>query len=106
MIRTQPTDWWPGKQQKSINDISLPDRSSNRLRGDATMFGTIYVCDVTNNEILETIFSREELHYDELILEGEVESSDDESDGTETFPYDLTVSAFLLRFFNNSLILF
>ena len=34
---------------------------------------------VTHHEILETIFERKELHYDEFILEGEFESSGDES---------------------------
>ena len=33
--------------------------------------------------ILATIFSREELHYDEFILEGEVEISDDDSECNE-----------------------
>ena len=64
---------------KPINDVVLTDRASDKFRGDTSMLGAAYVCDVTHDEILETIFSREELHYDELILEGEVESSDDES---------------------------
>ena len=33
--------------------------------------------DVTHNEILETVLSREELNDEELILEVEFESSDD-----------------------------
>ena len=51
-----------------INDIYLPDRASNKLRGGTIRSGAVYVCDVTHDEILETIFSREELYYDELIL--------------------------------------
>ena len=47
------------------------------------MLGTVYVYDVTQDEILENIFSREELHDDKLILEGEVESSDDKSECNE-----------------------
>ena len=62
---------------KSINDVALPAKASNKLRGDTMRLGYVYVFDVTHNEILETIFSREELNNDELILEGEVESSDD-----------------------------
>ena len=64
------------------------------MRGDANRLGTIYVCDVTHNDIMDTIFSREELHDNELILEGEVESSDYESEcNEEKNPYDTTVSA-------------
>ena len=50
------------------------------MRGDATRLGAVYVFDDTHNEIIETIFSREELHNNELILGGEVESSDDKSE--------------------------
>ena len=39
--------------------------------------------DILIKNILVTIFSRRELHYDELILEGKVESSDDESEFNE-----------------------
>ena len=79
---------------KSINDVSIPNRASNKFRVDAIRLGHFYIFNVTHNEILETIFSRQSLHYDELILEGEVESSDDESECNESyFPYDITVSA-------------
>ena len=47
-----------------INYVALSDRASNNLRGDVISLGAVYVCDVTHNEILETIFSREESHYD------------------------------------------
>ena len=49
---------------QSMNYISLPDKASHKLRCDAIGFVTVYVFDVTHNEIMETIFSREELHYD------------------------------------------
>ena len=68
---------------KLINDVDNPDRASNNFRGDLIRLVNVYFCDVTHHEILETIFSREELHRDELILEGEVESSDDESECNE-----------------------
>ena len=55
---------------QSINDVSLTDRASNNLRGNAIGLGTVYVCDVTHSEIPETIFSRGKLHYDAFILEG------------------------------------
>ena len=55
---------------KSINDVAISDRASNKVRGDAIRLGAAYVFDVTQNEILEKIFSREELNYDELILKG------------------------------------
>ena len=42
--------------------------------------GAVYVCDVTHNEIMGTLFKREVLHYDKLVLEGGVEISDDESE--------------------------
>ena len=32
----------------------------------------VYVCDVTQNEILETIFSGQELHYNELVIENKL----------------------------------
>ena len=44
---------------QSINDVSLPGKSSNKFRGDSIRLGAFYVCDVTHDEILETIFSRE-----------------------------------------------
>ena len=68
---------------KLINDVNLTDRASNKLRYDAIRYGAVYVCDGTHDEILETIFSREESRYNELILEGEVESSDDDSEFNE-----------------------
>ena len=40
----------------------------------------MYVFDYSHDEILETIFSREDLNYEEFILEGEFEISDDESE--------------------------
>ena len=43
---------------KSINDVTLPDRSSNNFRGDAIRLAGFYVCDVTHNKILETTFAR------------------------------------------------
>ena len=55
---------------QSINDVSLPAISSNKLMGGAIRLGFFCVCDVTHDKILETIFSREELNYDELVLEG------------------------------------
>ena len=48
--------------------------------GDASRLGSVYVYDYTYDEILDTLFSSGELYYDEFILEGEVESSDDESE--------------------------
>ena len=54
------------------------------MRGDAIRLGNNFVYDFTQNEIPENIFSREELCYDELILEREIESSDDESEFNET----------------------
>ena len=54
---------------KSINDVDFPDRASNNLRSDLIRLGNVYVCDKSHNEILETILSREELNYDEFILE-------------------------------------
>ena len=53
-----------------INDDALPYRASIKFRGDKIILGTIYVCDVTHDEILETVFLRGKLHYDEVILEG------------------------------------
>ena len=45
---------------KSINYVSLPDGASNNFRGNAIKLGSVYVFDVTRDEIMETIFSREE----------------------------------------------
>ena len=38
------------------SDVDLLTRVSNKLRGDAIRLGTVYLCDVTHYEILETIF--------------------------------------------------
>ena len=79
---------------QSINDVDIPDRASNKLRVDEFRLGAVYFFDVTHDEILETIFSREELNYDELVFKVEVESSDDESECNETyFSYDTFFSA-------------
>ena len=43
------------KAQKK-NDVSITDRSSNKLRVDVIRLGAFYVCDDTHDEILETIF--------------------------------------------------
>ena len=51
--------------------------------GDEIRLVNVYVCDVTQNETPETIFSRKELNYNELVLEIEIESSDDESECNE-----------------------
>ena len=61
---------------QSISVVTLTNIASNKLRGDKIKLGALYVCDYAHYEILETIFSREELHDNELFLEGEVESSD------------------------------
>ena len=64
------------------------------MRGDEISLGYVYVYYYIQNEILETIFSREELHYDEWVLEGEVENSDDDNECNENnFPYYMTISA-------------
>ena len=52
-------------RMKSINDIALPNRAQNNLRGDAIRLGDVYVCDDAPDEILGTMFSMEELKYDE-----------------------------------------
>ena len=65
---------------KSINEVAIPDRASNNLRGDAIRLGAFYDCSVTQNVKLETILSREELHYAEFILERWIEIIDDESE--------------------------
>ena len=43
---------------KSTNDVALPARASKKARSDEISFGDVYVCDVTQDEIMETIFSR------------------------------------------------
>ena len=44
---------------QSLNGVFIPDRASNKLRGDSIRLGAVYIYDVTHNEILEVIFSRE-----------------------------------------------
>ena len=34
---------------QSINDIALPNRASNKLRGDAISLGSVYGCDYTHD---------------------------------------------------------
>ena len=79
------TDTLTKVEVQSINDVSLPNTASNKLRGVVTRVGPVYVCDGAHDEIPEKCFSRKELNYNELILEGEVESSDDESEYKEDF---------------------
>ena len=45
---------------QSINDVGIPTRASNKLKGDTIRLGEFYVCVDAHDEILETIFSREE----------------------------------------------
>ena len=40
-----------------MNDVAIPNRYSNELRGDEISLGAVYVCDQAYDEILETIFS-------------------------------------------------
>ena len=40
---------------QSINYVYPNDRASNKLIGDKISLGAVYVCYVTNDEILETI---------------------------------------------------
>ena len=54
------------------------------MRDDSIRLGAVYACDNTHDEMLETIFSREELNHDEFILEGLFEISYDESESIET----------------------
>ena len=55
----------------------------------------------THDEILETIFAAEKLNHNEFILEGEVESSDDESECNEDiFPYEITAYALKLIYYH------
>ena len=53
---------------QSINDVDITDKSWNKLKGYAIRLGDVYACDGTHIEILETLFSKEELHYDGFIL--------------------------------------
>ena len=43
---------------QSIDDSDISNGSSKKLMVDSIRVGTIYVCGVTQNEILETILSR------------------------------------------------
>ena len=53
----------------------------------------MYVCEESHHEIIEIHFSWEELNYDEFILEGELEISNDKSEFNEyIFPCDVTDS--------------
>ena len=45
-----------------INDVALPTRSSSKLRCDSIRMGAVYVCGAIHDEILEAIFSKEELN--------------------------------------------
>ena len=55
---------------KSTNDVALTYKSSNELRGGTIRLCAVYFCDNAHNEILVTIFAREELSYDGFIFEG------------------------------------
>ena len=44
---------------KSINCVAFTVRSSKQFRVDAIKWGGVSVCDVTLDEIMKTIFSRE-----------------------------------------------
>ena len=68
---------------QSIINVKIYAIVSNKLSGDVIRLCVVSVCVNTNDEMLETIFSRQELHYDEFILEGEVESSDDKNECNE-----------------------
>ena len=56
------------KQLKSINNVSLTTIASDKLRVHAIRLCTVYVCDDSHGEILETAFSRGELNHDEFIF--------------------------------------
>ena len=62
---------------KSTNHVAFPDRAQNNWGGATIRLGAVCVCDDAHDEIIKTIFSKEELNYDAIILQGEVESSDD-----------------------------
>ena len=55
---------------KSINYVAISTIASNKFSIDSIMLGARYFFDDTHDEILETIFSWEELYYNELISEG------------------------------------
>ena len=65
---------------KSTNDAIITTRASNNWIIYEIRLCDVYVCDESHDELLETIFSRKELNYDKFILEGEVGSSDNESE--------------------------
>ena len=46
---------------KSINNVDIPDRASNKVRGDTIKFGNVYVCGVKQNLIPGTIFSKKKI---------------------------------------------
>ena len=52
------SDFNKGKVQP-IDDVDIPYRSSNKLRGNEIMLSDMYVCDDSHDEIMETVFSRE-----------------------------------------------
>ena len=50
---------WTKVRAQSINDVAIHAIASNKLRGAEIMLSAVYVCDITHDEILKTIFSRE-----------------------------------------------
>ena len=48
---------------KSINNVAIPNKASDNWKCDTLRLGAVYFCDESNDEILETIFSKEELNY-------------------------------------------
>ena len=72
---------------QSVNHVNITSRGINKWSGDTIRLGDVYIYYVTHDEILETIFLREYLNDKKLILEGEVESTDNESECNEiNFP--------------------
>ena len=57
-----------------VNDVALPSRASNILRGVAIRLGDVYVCGDAQDEIREKMFSREELNDKELIWKDNLKS--------------------------------
>ena len=66
-----------------VNDVNIPAIELNKLSGDTIRLGDVYIYYVTHDEIRETIFLREQLNDKKLILEGEVKSTDDQSEYNE-----------------------
>ena len=64
----------------SIKDAALPPRYSIKLRSDAIRLDVVYVCGEPHDEITEKIFLGGELNYDKIMLEGESEIIDGESE--------------------------